>query len=436
MADQRAEAIGQRLHLWDRAGVGLDKLLPVSNIDSEMSELSGVVDYPFVVARDVVDCVEGVHRAVAGRSFRAVGPLGTPASVLHDGIAAGVYRTIQTAMRAAGGGAALAAGLVAGDAGELSSQPAWASALAYLNGFAGDRLSASGSDAAISMALRAANADVHPDRGALAAAFPHAGDRLAVFVHGLCGSEHSWDARPGPDSVCYGRQLEADLGHTPVYVRYNSGLHVSENGRALSALMERVVAAWPAPVREVALVGHSMGGLVVRSACHYGAASGARWIEAVRHVFCLGTPHQGAPLEQATAALGRSLSVLPETRPFADLLNRRSDGIKDLRHGSLVDEDWMGDDTGAFLRDAGREVPFLETAAYYFIAVTVTRDRDHPLGRALGDMLVRFPSASGQGGARRLPFAAGRGRHVGGMHHFDLLHRPAVYDQLRRWLAT
>jgi hypothetical protein len=101
-----------------------------------------------------------------------------------------------------------------------------------------------------------------------------------------------------------------------------------------------------------------------------------------------------------------------------------------------VEEDWIGEDADRFLRDAGREVSFLETAAYYFIAVTVTRDRDHPLGRALGDLPVRFPSASGQGGSRRVPFAAGHGRHIGGMHHFDLLHRPAVYEQLLRWLAA
>jgi pimeloyl-ACP methyl ester carboxylesterase len=400
-----------------------------------MSELSGVVGYPFMVARDVLDCVEGVHRAVAGRSFRAMEPAGAPASLLHDGIATGTYRAIGIAMRGAGGGAGLVADLLPADAGRLSSRPGWGSVLAYLNGLAGDRLAEEGSGAAIPMALRAGNADVAPDRETLAAAFPGAGDRLAVFVHGLCGSEHSWDARPGPDSVCYGARLEAELGHSPVYVRYNSGLHVSENGRALSALMERVTAAWPAPIREIALVGHSMGGLVARSACHYGVESGACWIDAVRHVFCLGTPHLGAPLEQAMAALGRSLGALPETAPFAGLLNRRSVGIRDLRFGSIVDEDWIGEDADGFLRDAGQEVPFLETAAYYFIAVTVTRDSDHPLGRALGDLLVRFPSASGQDGARRVPFAAGYGRHIGGMHHFDLLHRPGVYEQLVRWLS-
>jgi pimeloyl-ACP methyl ester carboxylesterase len=193
------------------------------------------------------------------------------------------------------------------------------------------------------------------ERHAVAAAFSGAGDRLAVFVHGLCGTEHSWNARSGPDSVCYGDLLEADLGQTPVYVRYNTGLHVSENGRALSALMERLTAVWPTPVHEIALVGHSMGGLVVRSACHHGSVSRARWTQAVRHVACLGSPHLGAPLEQATGALCRSLAVLPETRPFARLVNQRSARIKDLRSGSLVDEDRLGRDADAFLRGACRE---------------------------------------------------------------------------------
>jgi pimeloyl-ACP methyl ester carboxylesterase len=398
------------------------------------NELGGAVGYAFVVAGDVVECVQGLHQVIARRSFGFVGPTAAPARLLHDGIAAGVYRALEVGARGAQEGASLASGLLPAEVQQLSRLPAGGRVVAVLNGMAGDRLAAAGSGAAIQMAVRSCDADVVLERQAVAAAISRAGDRLAVFVHGLCGTEHSWDARSGPDSVCYGDLLETELSYTPVYVRYNTGLHVSENGRALSALMERLMAVWPAPVHEIALVGHSMGGLVVRSACHYGSDSRARWTEAVRHVACLGAPHLGAPLEQATGALCRSLAVLPETRPFARLVNRRSVGIKDLRFGALVDEDWLGRDADTFLRDACREVPFLETAAYYFVAVTVTEDREHPLGRALGDLLVRFPSASGQGRTRRVPFEAGRGRHIGRMHHLDLLHRREVYEQLRRWL--
>jgi pimeloyl-ACP methyl ester carboxylesterase len=400
------------------------------------SELSGAVQYPFLVGGDVLASVEGMHRAIADRTFRAVGPQGAPARVVHDGIAAGVYGVLRGAARAGGRCAGLGASLLPPSAQDLSASPAGGRLVAVLNGAAGDRLASSGSGAAIRMAVRAGDRDVPTTRPALAAAFPRAGGRLAVFVHGLGGTEHGWDARGGSDGVGYGAGLEADLGYVPVFVRYNSGLHVSENGRALAAMLEEAWGAWPAPVGEIALIGHSMGGLVARSACHYGEASGDRWVHAVRHVVCLGSPHLGTPLEKAANAVGHVLGAVPESRPLAQLWNRRSVGIKDLRFGSVVDEDWRGRDPDAFLEDTCREVPFLEGAAYSFVGVTVTRDPEHPLGRLAGDLLVRFPSACGQGRRRRIPFEVGRGRHLGGLTHLDLLHRREVYDQLRGLLRS
>lgn len=379
--------------------------------------------------------MRGVHRAVAARSFGALGPVGAPVRGVHDAVAAGVYWSLHAAFQAAGRGVAPTSGLLPTQVRELSGGPAGGSLVAMLNSVAGDRLAAAGSQAAICMAVRVGGADVPADRAALAAAFPAAGERLAVFVHGLGGTERSWHARGGDDSLNYGAQLEADTGHTPVYVRYNTGLHVSENGRALAALLAAVTAAWPVPVREMALIGHSMGGLVVRSACHYGQAADMAWVGAVRHVVCLGTPHLGAPMEKAANIAGAALSAVAETRPFAELLNRRSAGMKDLRHGSLVDEDWIDRDPDAFLEDTCREVPFLDTAAHYFIGATVTSDPRHPGGRLVGDLLVRFPSASGQGHRRRIPFEVEHGRHLGGLHHIDLLHRRPVYEQLRAWLS-
>lgn len=400
------------------------------------NELGGAVEFPFVVAGDLVACVEGMHRAIAERSFRAIGRHSEPVRVLHDGIATGVYRSLHSVARAAGHGATRAAALLPVEARDLSAHPAGARLVAALNGVAGDRLAAGGNGAAITMSVRVSDSDVATDHSHLAAAFPRASNRLAVFVHGLCGCEHSWDPRTGADSLNYGAQLEADLGHTPVFVRYNTGLHVSENGRSLSTLLEEMSAAWPTGVAEIVLIGHSMGGLVVRSACHYGRASGARWVEAARHVFCLGAPHLGAPLEKLANVYGSALAMFSETRPLAELVNRRSAGIKDLRFGSLVDEDWIGRDVDAFMKNTCSEVPFLDTAAYYFIGVTVTSDPDHPLGRLLGDLVVRFPSASGRGGVRRIPFEVGRVHHLGGLHHFDMLHRRAVYQQLRSRLAN
>jgi hypothetical protein len=164
-----------------------------------------------------------------------------------------------------------------------------------------------------------------------------------------------------------------------------------------------------------------MGGLVSRSACHYGEADSHAWIDKLKHVFCLGTPHLGAPLEHAADRAGRALARLPETRPFASAIEARSAGVKDLGFGNCVEDD--------------EDVPFLPTATYYFVGATLSREADSPLGRVVGDLLVQFPSASGNGPTRRIPFEVDNGRHLGGLNHFQLLNHPAVYEQMRDWLA-
>jgi hypothetical protein len=188
-------------------------------------------------------------------------------------------------------------------------------------------------------------------------------------------------------------------------------------------------------VEQVVLVGHSMGGLVLRSACHYGHQQGAAWTGTVRHVFCLASPHLGSNVERAANAAGWALGRLPETRPLAALLNARSSGVKDLRYGYVVDEDWDGRDPDALLEDHSNEIPFLPGANHYFVAATLSRDPDSHLARVVGDLLVGFPSASGHDPrGRRLAFPVDNGHHVPGLNHFHVLNHPAVYEQLHAWL--
>jgi hypothetical protein len=177
-----------------------------------------------------------------------------------------------------------------------------------------------------------------------------------------------------------------------------------------------------------------MGGLVSRSACHYGEREEMRFTTLVRHVFCLGSPHLGADLEKGVNMLAWALRQLPETRAIASVLNARSTGIKDLRYGACTEEDWAGHDPDEFLRDRCQETPFLPEANYYFIGTTL---RQGPLGRLLGDLLVRSPSASGRGTGRgrSIPFEVDNGHELMGLTHFDLLNHPAVYQQLRTWLT-
>jgi hypothetical protein len=130
------------------------------------------------------------------------------------------------------------------------------------------------------------------------------------------------------------------------------------------------------------------------------------------------------------------LGKLPETRPISNFLRRRSSGIRDLRRGSLVDEDWRDGDPEALRAAACQEVPLLEGATHCFVSATITRSPDHPVGRLIGDLLVLTPSASGRSRTRRLGFKAEHGAHVGGATHFALLNHPVVYEKLRGWLAT
>jgi pimeloyl-ACP methyl ester carboxylesterase len=326
------------------------------------------------------------------------------------------------------------------DAPSLSESARGSIVLGALNGVIGDSLASRGSELALSMSIRSRGEEIAADPTTLARALPDATPKLAVFVHGLCETDEAWHFLPpgvgdGRPRRSYGSRLKAELGYTPLYLRYNSGLRISDNGRRLSELLEEVVGWWPMPVEEIAVIGHSMGGLVARSACHYGHAADARWARSIRHVFCLGSPHLGAPLEKAANMTGYALARVPETRPFASLLNGRSVGIKDLRFGSCVEEDWCDCDPDEFLTDRCREVPFLECATYYFVGATLTRDANHPLGSVVGDLLVRFPSASGQGRRRRIPFEIDNGRHLGGVNHFQLLNHPDVYEQIRAWLG-
>ena len=206
--------------------------------------------------------------------------------------------------------------------------------MAVLNATLGDELADQGSPLAIPMAVRCARSDVVPRRESLEVAFPEATSKVAVFLHGLGETEESWRLHAdrhglGTEST-YGSRLAEDFGYTPVYLRYNTGLHISENGQHLTSLLDDVVAAWPTPVAELILVGHSMGGLVSRSACHYAHQGNHSWVSKLRHVFYLGTPHLGAGLEQWVSRLSGVFGKLDESRPLASILDRRSAGIKDL----------------------------------------------------------------------------------------------------------
>jgi pimeloyl-ACP methyl ester carboxylesterase len=399
------------------------------------NELRALIALAFEDLRAFPGGIRDMHLGIAQRAFRGVGPAARPVQVVHDTLSSRAYDAISSGAARLGlaADAAIDRQGIGQDV-QLSTTRRGSAVIAALNGLAGDRLERSGSDLHQPASVRVDGETVALDTGSLSAAFPNATARLVVFLHGLMGNEFYWDwggAHPGDT---YGARLAADLGCTPAYLRYNTGLHVSENGLSVAVLLEELVQAWPVEVQELALVGHSMGGLIARSACHQGSESGLRWTERVRHVVSLGTPHLGAPLEQGAHVAAEALYALPETRMLGAFLRRRSAGIRDLRHGSLVDEDWRGRDPNALRSAACKEVPLLPGATHFFVSATITRSPHHPLGRLLGDILVLTPSATGRGRTRRIPFEAEHGHHVSPAHHLALLNHPEVYERLREWL--
>ena len=399
-------------------------------------ELRSLTRLAFAELSDGAAGLYGFHRAFAGRAFAAIGPLGTPVRVVHDALAERAYRGVAGAFRLIG--AVADAGLGrrrVADGRALSSTPRGALVVAALTGLMGDRLETEGSDLHEPMAARVGGRAVGLDPESLRTAYPEATGSIVVFLHGLMESEFSWSVGAGPEGETYAGRLRDELGFTPVELRYNTGRHISENGLELADLLERLAAAWPVEVERVALVGHSMGGLVARSACHQAAERGDDWPRRAGHVVSLGSPHLGAPLAQGVHWASAALHAVPETRPLASLLRRRSAGIRDLRQGSLVDADWRERDPDALRAAACQEIPLLDGATHCFVAATVLPDPRHPLSRLVGDYLVLEASASGRGRDRRIPFEAERGLVIGGTHHIALLNHPEVYERLRDWLA-
>jgi pimeloyl-ACP methyl ester carboxylesterase len=212
---------------------------------------------------------------------------------------------------------------------------------------------------------------------------------------------------------------------------------VSQNGREFAALLQRLLRAWPVPVDELVILGHSMGGLVARSACHQAEAQGLAWLSALRALVCLGTPHHGAPLERGGRRIDQLLGLSRYVAPFARLGKVRSAGITDLRYGNLQDADWLGRDRHAQHRDDRRPTPLPAGVATYLLAAT-TADQPGPLHHALiGDGLVPLASALGEhrDAALALQVPASHRHVVAGCGHLDLLCHDAVRAQLLRWLG-
>jgi hypothetical protein len=405
--------------------------VPLSRVERESSttaELAGAGRLLGDAVLGITDIVEEMHRTIANLSP----PIGGSPSGRTRGITGFVYRSVRGVTRAVGPPAEAALTALAPLLDRRSGRsPRGEAVRAALNGVYGDYLAASGNALAIPMRLRRNGQEVRVDRAALAASVAAPGDRVLVLVHGLCMNDLQWK-RAGHD---HGAALARELNYAPFYLHYNSGRHVSVNGRLLADRLERLIGEWPVPVRDLTLIGHSMGGLVSRSAYHYAMQEHRAWPGVLKRIVFLGTPHHGAPLERVGNHVDRFCEFSPYTAPIGRLGTRRSAGVKDLRHGNVVDEDWQGR-SGAEVEDARRPVPLPDGVACFAVAADRRAGPGRRGWRPPGDGLVPVTSALGQHAEpeRALPIPDSH-RFVGyGMNHFDLLNRAEVFERMREWL--
>ena len=392
------------------------------------SDLLGFSRLAMDATAGLVDVVEAMHLNIA----QSPGILGIPLQGPTSGITGLVYRSIRAATGLVGSGIDALLSPLIPLLGERHSPPGREAVLAALNGVMGDHLAATENPLAISMSLRQNGKPLILERRTLARAMPRLSEKLVVLAHGLCLSDLQW-TRKGHN---HGAELARDLGYTPVYLHYNSGLHISTNGHGFADLVEVLVEQWPVPLEEFVIIGHSMGGMVARSGHHYAARAGYDWPRYLRKIIFLGAPHHGTPLERGGNWVNAAFGLSPYTAALARLGRIRSAGITDLRYGNLVDDDWTGRDRFRPSPDLRCPLPLPEKVKCYAMAAA-TAKKSRSLTGLLGDGLVPVDSALGRhkDPRRTLAFAKSR-RWVGyGLRHFDLLNEPVVYEQIKRWLA-
>ena len=394
------------------------------------ADLRGLLRLGVDATVGVTDLVEAMHHTIAS----GTGIVGKPPKGRTRGITGFVYRAVRGSTRWVGRGsdAVLRAFTQAADT--AATTPRRDALLAVLNGVWGDHLAVTGNPLAIPMALRVDAQALTLTREGLAAQLPQARGKVIVLVHGLCMNDRQW-TRQGHD---HGQALAAALGATALYLHYNSGRHVSQNGREFAALLEQALQAWPVPVTEIVIVGHSMGGLLARSACHVAAAAGHDWPSKLRALVFLGTPHQGAPLERGGHLVDMMFGISPYVAPFARLGKARSAGITDLRFGNLRDADWQGRDRHAQKRDDRVPTPLPEGVDAYLVAATTAKRAGSLRSTLVGDGLVPLGSALGAHRNPRLALSAVPDSHrlvITEANHWDLLNSAQVIAQLKAWLA-
>lgn len=373
------------------------------------SDLRGVLRLAVDATVGVTDLVEKMHHTIQ----LAHPPVGASRAGNTNGLTGIVYRTVRGTARLLGKGldtGLATASVLLPESASTATRDAFVSAI---NGVYGDHLVQTNNPLAIEMSLRYQGLPLELDQHETGTG------KVLLFIHGLCLNDGHWirdDKNPG-------EALAKELGYTPVYLRYNTGLPIADNGQALAGILEDLLQNWPQPVTELVIIGHSMGGLVARSACHHGGLNGHDWLRQLRSMVFIGSPHHGAPLERGGNWVNYAMDLSPYAAPFTRIAKKRSVGITDLRDGSIT-------------HTKQEFVPLPTDVDCYAMAASLGKKRGGIGAQLIGDGLVPLDSALGHSKDPARTLLIPKSHQWLGLEtgHLELLGHPGVYAQLRDWL--
>lgn len=402
----------------------------MSDIKKRSSDLQGVSSLITDTIIGITNLVEAMHKQVVHPPFLP----STPIQHLVSNVTGLVYNNIRWSTQLIGNGIDKLLQGLSPLIGELKDTDEKAAIRSVLNGVVGDYLEEHENPLKISMQFRYQAKAISLDTKSLKKIYPAINGKILLMVHGSSMNDIKW-TRKGHN---HGEVLAKELNKTLLYLHYNTGRHISTNGKNLSELLEELVAHWPVPLQEINIIAHSMGGLVSRSAIYYGQHQHKTWTKHLKKIIFLGTPHHGAPLEKLGNYIDNILEAIPYARPFARLGKIRSAGITDLRYGNIIDEDWQGNDRFKLQSDKRLSVSLPENIDCYSIAGVIGKTSNPLSSRLLGDNLVGLKSALGQhtNPNKKLNFKKKNVWIAYENNHLDLLSNPEVYKKMKRWMKN
>ena len=366
----------------------------------------------------ITDAVEAMHSNIS----RVAPVIGRGRSGRARGLSGQIYSSVRGITRTVGFGLEAAHRILPSIHLKSSHHRTREALVSRINGVFGDHLESSQNPLAIPMSLRHNGQRLLniQDCDANSTSILPRNPRPVIFVHGLCMNDLQWQVN-GHD---HGAVLAQELGIAPLYLHYNSGRRIADNGRELAMLLEAMFEQWPCELEELVLVGHSMGGLVSRSAVHYAQAHRHQWLEKLSTAVFLGSPHHGAPLERIGHLAGKLLEASPYSAPIARLGRVRSAGIQDLRHGRVIDDESGSD---------GVPNRFPDHLDVHSIAASLSAIDGTKNGKLKGDGLVPINSALGQhrDQSKSLGLPEQNQHLILNTGHLQLLESRMVYTKLK-----